>query len=102
MRDGLCISIAMQHTATYCNTLKHAATHGNTHCNTLQHTATLSNYIPTDTCDRLCISVAMLDIWGIATCVYVFIEEEGGERDAENVRFQKKKKPVLMKSFVME
>jgi len=44
----------------------------------------------------------MLDIWGIATCVYVFIEEEGGERDAENVRFQKKKKPVLMKSFVME
>jgi len=39
-------SVALQHTATYCNTLQRAATrcntlqHTATHCNTLQHTAT--------------------------------------------------------------
>jgi len=38
--------LALQHTATHCNTLQHTATHCNTlqhtatHCNTLQHTAT--------------------------------------------------------------
>jgi len=33
----------LQHTATHCNTLQHAAT---THCNTLQHAATHHNVLP--------------------------------------------------------
>jgi len=47
--------LALQHTATHCNTLQHTATYCNTpptHCNTLHQTATYCNTPPTH-CDTL-------------------------------------------------
>ena len=65
--------VALQHTATHCNTLQHTATH----CNTLQHTATHCNTHTATHCKCVAVCCSGLYVYMytyIYACVSVFLQ----------------------------